>query len=244
MVMHNRFAKLQDADQLREIVKWYADRYLTDPVDEAWFDRVFEAADERYAADFSNYNCLLSDEAWDAVRRHCDKLRVVYVLRDPVARLWSHMKFEFIPAGKRDALVNGDKAALESFLAGPNSAHARYGDILESLQRNLSKDEFKIIFLEDFIETFPQSIRFLEEFLELSQFDYLGINPERKANATENIYIPNSIANSIRDAVMPQLEKLQSLGVDIGRYHRLHNAEQITELERSLHRHKHLSGSS
>jgi len=52
MVMHRRFAQLRDLDELREIVRWHADRYLVSPVDEASFDRVFEHAGELYAADF------------------------------------------------------------------------------------------------------------------------------------------------------------------------------------------------
>ena len=149
--MHNRFSKLHDANRLREIVKWYADCYLADPVDEVWFDRVFSKAGDRWAADFSNYNALLGAAGWQAVRRHAEELRVLYVMRDPVERLWSHMKFELLPIGKREALVRGDMEEVGSFLASASSAHARYDEIIASLRRNLLPEELLVVRLEDIV---------------------------------------------------------------------------------------------
>ncbi len=215
MVMHNRFSKLQDADELREIVKWYSDRYLADPVDEVWFDRVFEAAGERWAADFSNYNALLDDAGWAAVRRHCEELRVLYLLRDPVKRLWSHMKFELLPSGGKDALTSGDRALVESFLSGPSSAHARYADIIKSLRRNLSSDELRIVNLESFVEDFPRSMVELEDFLGVEHFEYDLVDPTRKVNATEQLQIPEFIGERLLEVTRPQIQQLSDLGLTV-----------------------------
>ena len=43
-IFRGRFSKLNDPDKLRENVLWYADRYLTDPVDERWLNRIFEGS--------------------------------------------------------------------------------------------------------------------------------------------------------------------------------------------------------
>jgi len=206
-VMHNRFSKLQDADRLREIVKWYADRYLTDPVDEAWFDRVYAEAGDRWAADFSNYNALLSDAGWQAVRRHAEQLRVLYVMRDPVERLWSHIKFELLPAGRRDALVNGDTEAVEKFLASASSAHARYDRIIESLKRNLAPEELFVVRLEDVLADMNGQLSRLADFMGIRQIDYSGVDPTRKANKTEEIEMPSSVRNSFETALSNEKAK-------------------------------------
>ena len=200
-VMHNRFSKLQDANRLREIVKWYADRYLTDPVNEAWFDRVYADAGNRWAADFSNYNALLGDAGWRAVRRHAEELRVLYVMRDPVERLWSHLKFELLPAGRRDALVNGDMEAVETFLASASSAHARYDRIIESLKCNLAPEELFIVKLEDVLADINGQLNRLAAFMGIRQIDYSGVDPTRKANKTEEIEIPQSVKSRLSDSL-------------------------------------------
>lgn len=192
-VMHNRFSRLKNASRVREIVCWYAERYLTDPIDEAWFDRAFEAAQDRWCAEFSNYNALLSDRGWAGVRRHCDQLRVMYVMRDPVERLWSHLKFELIPMGKREALVNGDLDEVRRFLASSSSAHARYGEIIASLHRNLAPEERFIVKLEDILADLPGQLDRLSDFLGVSRISYARVDPSKKFNPTEELAIPPNV---------------------------------------------------
>jgi hypothetical protein len=212
MVLHNRFAKLKDADRLREIVLWYADKYLADPIDDAWFDRAFEAAGDRYAADFSNYHALLPSTGWDHVRRMANELKVIYVVREPVARLWSHIKFHLIQAGQRDKLLALDTPELERILeTGPISSHGRYGDIVAHLQRNLKPDQLKIVVFEDFIEKFPESAREVEIFLGIRAHDYSNFSASRKANATENLAIPPEMEARLKEVTRPQVRKLREL---------------------------------
>lgn len=205
-VMRNRFSKIQDADVLRDIVKWYADRYLTDPIDEAWFDRVFDEAGDRWACDFSNYNALLSDEGWSAVRQHCGTLRVMYVLREPIDRLWSHMKFEYLPAGLRDQLVNGDPSAVEAFLSSGSSAHARYSEIIASLKHNLRPEELFIVRLEDIVSDLDGQLSKLSDFLGIQRVTYKKVDPARKANSTEELDIPASFLARFEDVLAKEID--------------------------------------
>lgn len=216
MVMHNRFSRLKDPDEVRKIVCWYADRYMTNPINDDWFYRVFEEAGDRYAADFSNYHALLGNSGWDHVKSVTDELKVIYVLRNPVNRLWSHIKFHYIQAGRRADLDNFTQSDLEAILReGSISAHARYGDIVENLQENLDETQLKVLVFEDFTSDFTEAVRQVENFLGLPEHHYRHVNPERKANASEDIPIPGSMREAIQKAVEPQMEKLQKLGVNL-----------------------------
>lgn len=215
MVMHNRFSKIQDADVLREIVRWYADRYLTTPVDDAWFDRVFEGAGDRYACDFSNYHSLLDNRGWQHAKALCGDLKVLYTLRHPVERLWSHIKFHYIQAGQRQFLSSLSPLDLDEVLReGAISCHARYGDIVENLKANLSDSQLKIVAFEDFTGNYMDAARDLENFLGISHYHYKSVDTGRKANATESIAIPEDLYRRMSDAVRPQLQKLKGLGVN------------------------------
>ncbi len=214
MVMHNRFSRLTDAEQVREIVRWYADRYMTNPVDDAWFDRVFTAAGDRYAADFSNYYALLDSQGWNHVKSLTRHLRVIYTLRHPIERLWSHIKFQYIQSGRRADLERFGLRDLETILAdGAISSHARYGDIVESLKSNLADEQLHLVVFEDVQTDFATTIRQIEDFLGITHHAYRGIDPSHKANATEAIEIPSALRERMRQAVHPQLQKLKALGV-------------------------------
>lgn len=215
MVMHNRFAKLQDAEKVREIVRWYADRYLTNPVNDEWFGRVFENAGNRYACDFSNYHAILGDSGWKHAKSMCGELKVLYTLRHPVQRLWSHIKFHFIQAGQRERLTSFGVAELDEVLRdGSISCHARYGDIVEDLLSNLTHQQLKIVAFEDFKSDYLSAARDLEQFLGISHHDYKNVDTNRKANSTEVIAIPPELYKRMQDIVHPQLEKLTNLGIN------------------------------
>lgn len=216
MVMANRYARIKDANRIREIAHWYAARYMTNPIDDDWFDRVYAAVGDRYACDFSNYTCLLDASGWQHVRSTTKTLRVIYTMRSPVERLWSHVKFHLIQAGIKEDRDQMSLGTLRQYLRNGNiSCHSRYGDIVEHLQKCLDPAELKIIFFEEFVEGFPDGARDIEAFLGVGECDYRGVNPRKKANATEHIDIPPSWRDEIARAARPQLEKLSNLGIEV-----------------------------
>ncbi|MDX2274524.1 MAG: sulfotransferase [Hyphomonadaceae bacterium] len=220
-VMRNRYARVNDAAKVRDITSWYAERYLIDPIDQAWFKGAFEtpagSPGDKWCCEFSNYNALLSEAGWAAVRRHCAELRVMYVMREPVERLWSHIKFEFLPAGKRQALIDGDLDEIDRFLASHSSAHARYTSITESLQRNLAPQERFIVKLEDILADLPGQLGKLSDFLGIARIDFAGVNPARKSNVTEALPIPPHVLERLRSALAPELTFYETAGAALAR---------------------------
>ena len=210
-VMHNRYARIEDAEIVRNIVRWYADRYLASPIDEAWLDSVFTGAEDMWCADFSNYHAQLSDDGWANVRRHCENLRVMYVMRDPVERLWSHLKFELIPSGKRQALIEGDLSEVERFLMSLSSSHGRYRDVVASLRRNLSSDELHIVRLEDIVSDLHSGIGAITDFLGISPLDTSKIDRNKKSNRTEELDIPSPVRAVLEEAVSEEIAFYRAL---------------------------------
>jgi len=211
-VLRGRYAQISDADELRTIVQWYAERYLSDPVDENWFDRVFHGSGDLWAADFSNYNALLDEAGWRSVRAHCDELKVLYFLRDPVERAWSHIRFEQMLSGGRAAIMEGSPEVAEAFIRSPSSAHGRYADIVSSLRRNLSEDELRIVKFESFLADFPASMREIEDFLGLPPGDYADVNTGHKVNASAGAPMSEAIRDRLAGALAGQIASLREMG--------------------------------
>src|SRR5205085_4724324 len=78
---------------IRQKLLWYGN-YLNEPVDDSWYVNVFAfRGRQKYCADFSNLHCQLEDAGWRQVKAVARNFRVLYILRDPLQRLWSHIRF-------------------------------------------------------------------------------------------------------------------------------------------------------
>ena len=94
----------------RNRLRWTAN-YLDGPVDDIWYRNLFVYRNaEQYCCDFSNLYALLDETAWRRVVGIADRLRVLYTLRDPVKRLWSHIKFHL--------QITGELARLDDWKKG------------------------------------------------------------------------------------------------------------------------------
>ncbi len=85
----------------RKILAWYYG-YINPGINESWYFNLFrDHGNEKYVADFSNTYAFIDEEGWKTVRRVCENVKVLYTLRDPAKRLWSHIKFHIKFTGKQ-----------------------------------------------------------------------------------------------------------------------------------------------
>ena len=101
-------------EAVRKRLRWSA-AYLDGPLDDDWYRGLFMFRKRQtYIADFSNLYALLPEEAWSKIAARTGKLRVLYTMRDPVKRLWSHVKFHLKVTGKLHLL---DEWTPDEYLA-------------------------------------------------------------------------------------------------------------------------------
>jgi hypothetical protein len=194
--------------------QWYARYASKGPVDDAWYQSLFPALPaDTWAADFSNLYAILSDEAWLRVRRNCGKLRVVYTLRDPLSRIWSHYKFQLQFAEQQAAL---DQVGFRQFKRMLDKEwfwlHAEYDQILARLRRNLKPEELLITHFEDF-RARPEAM--LEQICGFLELPTVNPNPEllsKKVNPSADAQIPDDWRAYAAGKLAPVIERLVAAG--------------------------------
>ncbi len=174
----NRFLTRYDPDKanidvIRRNLHWVS-AYLDRPVDDFWYRNLFQLRDkEIYACDFSNLNAHLPIEAWPQIADKCDRLRVLYTMRDPIKRLWSHTRFQLQISGDTDKLSSWGPDDFEEFVRAPHIwKNAEYGQVLRDLRAGLEPEQRKIIFYEDLHANQRGVLREIEKFLDLPAFNY------------------------------------------------------------------------
>jgi hypothetical protein len=191
-----KFAAGLDANRynprwLRHRLDWFS-RWLNDPLDDEWYAAIFKRKkDQKYAADFSNLTALLDDPGWEHVRRVAGEVKVLYIMRDPLHRLWSHVKFHAQYTGKAEQLANYTPAEFEAAARAPYMwRNSEYGHIVARLKRHFNEDELKLVFFED-IHADPQKwLRDLESFLGVRPGSYDEEKLKMRINTSMDITMP------------------------------------------------------
>lgn len=160
-------------DRIRGNLHWVA-QYLQRPVDDFWYRNLFDLRDtESWACDFSNLHAHVPAAAWPTISNSSDKLRVMYTMRDPIKRLWSHTKFHLQMTNGLKNLDEWGPAEFEQFVRLPHIwDNAEYGKVLRRMKEGLREEERKVIFYEDLHADQRGTLGSIEEFLDVKPFNY------------------------------------------------------------------------
>jgi len=174
---NNRYREFDQSVLSRELfhryLRWGA-TYLSNPIDDNWFNgQLHLEGPQRYACDFSNLHAHLPAEAWSEIEEKCDKLRVLFSMRDPVKRLWSHTKFELQMNNQLDKLTSWGPQEFDRFLRQPHIwDNAEYGSALRNLKKGISPDNLKLVFYENIHTDRDKALLEIEDFLGIAHHSY------------------------------------------------------------------------
>lgn len=200
----------------RHYARW-ADSYLGNPVDDDWYRNQFHfTGRQHYACDFSNLHAHLPVSAWPEIEASCDKLRVLFTMRDPVKRLWSHTKFELQMNNQLDNLSVWKPADFQTFLRQPHIwNNAEYGHILRNLKQGVSPQNLKVMFYENIHADKTAAPREIEDFLGIGHFNYPDWLKERRFTESAKIEMPDFFPGLVADDVARIRAEIEAEGYRI-----------------------------
>ena len=179
------------AAAVRDRLRWAAS-YLDGPVDDHWYRGLFSLKrGQRWAADFSNLYALLPAEAWPRIAGRVGDLRVLYTMREPVGRLWSHLKFHLKVAGETEALEAWGPDRLERYVRQEFIwENAEYGAAIRRMRAGLTEAALHVAFYEEVHAAPRASLAGVERFLGIPPHNYPDGLLARRINATEPRPVP------------------------------------------------------
>lgn len=205
--------EISHAKVLQKRVRWVAN-WLNGPADDAWFNGLFlHRRSERWVADFSNLNALVPSDAWRAIHGRTRCLRVLYTLREPIDRLWSHVRFHL--------KVQGQSHLLETWTVDDIYAHIQEGDYLEHTDyvsaihrlRDGLPDECVRIEFFDRIGSDPRGfVADLERFLDIAPQDLPDAIVSRVINPSPPRPLPEGLAERLAPFAAAQRDGLRAMG--------------------------------
>jgi len=147
---------------------------------------------DKYVADFSNLTCHLRKEDWADLLRTTETLKVIYILRDPIERVWSHYKYhlEFTkhPMTLRPAeRILPFKRMLEKDWFIRNSY---YSTVIRTLTEALPSEDYLICHFEDMVTEPARFLTKVEGFLGIGSIEHDPDALFEKENASTEAIMP------------------------------------------------------
>lgn len=195
----------------------WIENYLGGPVDDAWFNRLFPLAEgEIYACEFSNLSAQLPASVWADLYARSGNLKVLYTLRDPVKRLWSHTKFELEMSKKLHLLDSWKPKDFENFARKPSVwRNAEYGHACGAMIQSLPEDALRIQTYENMTRDPKGTLAGIEEFLDVPAFNYPKWMMTRRPNKSVSVQMPDFFPLLFRADVARIQGELEDLGLSV-----------------------------
>ena len=195
---------------------WYLD-YLLMPRTWNWYTRRFRGvAPGQYCADFSNLSALLPVEYWRELRDRVGELRLLYVMRNPLERLWSHLKFHYQHGGQQNLLeglqqpVGLSEGTEDQFLE-----HSLYAKHLSRILEVVPRENVHLVYFDDIASQPDRVLQGIEEFLGLPHHAYLPGKLTRRINPSIDAKQPDWVQQTYAPAIRRDQAALHDLNVRV-----------------------------
>ncbi len=196
-------------------LSWYANYAKAKDISDGWYIGLF--GDEIYkgfCADFSNLYCQMGFDGWNNVRKVTKNLKVIYTLRDPLERLWSHYKFHMKWMDRENDVpsVHFDefKKLLDQHYFWINAQYSRNYDLLKE---SLADDELMVLYFEDFRKNPEAMLYEVQRFLGVELIPAEKKDLNKKVNKTKSFSLPPEWRDYMLEKLAPEIEKMEKAGI-------------------------------
>ncbi len=116
--------------------------------------------------------CILSAEQFYYVRKFMQpyRTRALFIMRDPVARIWSQCKMEALKGSNRGQKLDPVAAFEAQFNEPMIMRRSNYKSTIENLDRAFDDNERHYAFFEELFQ--PESLKAICSFLEIDMIDF------------------------------------------------------------------------
>lgn len=213
----NRYAKGNAkfiSENIDEIY-WYSNYAYPTTITNEWYESLFSLnKDKMINADFSNLYCQMDSKGWDNVRKVAKNIKVIYTLRDPLKRLWSHYKFHMKWVNREDEALDAGfghfKELLDKHWFWIN---AEYTNNYKRLKENLNDDELMILYFEDFRADPVKMLLKVQKFLGIKEQSPQKGMLNKKVNKTKDFDLPAEWSEHMSIKLRPLVLEMKTEGI-------------------------------
>jgi hypothetical protein len=187
---------------------WYR-HYMTSPIDDRWYAGLFEFRGARtFAGEITPEYAILGRPGLEHIRRLAPEARVLFIMRNPVERMWSQVLHQCRARGLDANRQPAD--AIIAMLAEPRFGElGDYATTLDDMATVFSPGQTLALFYEemhqDRLKALEQVCRFIGTGFDAAYFGELG----RRFNRSQEAALPEAVRRHLREAYRGQAEAVR-----------------------------------
>jgi Sulfotransferase family len=210
---HNREFRRTCAPQLSRairtrdwpLLRWYT-RYYFGGRGDRWYLSLFAEGSGRLCGEVTPAYAMLEAEDVARIHRLAPNVKIIFLLRNPVERAWSHIRFEWME-GRFTGMH--DLAQVRQLIEHPGvTLRGDYLRTLEIWESKFPREQMFIGFFDDIMAQPSRLLRQVYSFLGLQISDVISIPGNRKVHASHELDMPAEIRRYLARKYLPDLEKL------------------------------------
>jgi hypothetical protein len=192
-----------------DTVNWSLRYYLLPRTDQ-WYCSLFAPGEGQVVGEVTPHYAIMGERKIAGVHALSPGMKMVYLLRDPIDRMWSHAAMHFSARFGYHGIDVADEQAIVKFLRSPKHlAHARYFDNLQRWEKYYPPEQMFIGFFDEIARAPGQLLTAIFQFLGITvSDDYIAEIAARKIFAGDYPAIPRHIAGPLAASLIDDLEKL------------------------------------
>nr|WP_298056663.1 sulfotransferase [uncultured Halomonas sp.] len=196
-------------------IAWYANYAQPKEISNEWYESLFsQNKNKRFCADFSNLYCQMGPDGWENVHKVAKNVKVIYTLRDPLSRLWSHYKFHMKWVNREDEALDAGFEHFKELLDKPWFwVNAEYAKNFWLLKKCLPEENLKLVYFEDFRTDPEKELLKVQEFLGLEEIASDKDNFNEKVNATKPFDLPDEWYEYMKAKLSPLCAEMKEVGI-------------------------------
>ena len=162
-------AKVERGEQTTE---WYRNYYFS-LRSWSWYRSLFTPGEGQISGESTPRYAVIPRHKIAAIRRRMPNLKILYLLRDPIDRMWSDLAMFHDQRFGGDGTHTVEASAATQFLGKPGHlAHSRYAENLARWGQFFSEEQIFVGFMEQIADS--------PEMLLENIFDFLGVDSSHR----------------------------------------------------------------
>jgi Sulfotransferase family len=175
-----------------------------------WYGSIFTLADaEQVCGEITPAYALLPSAGIEHILRLAPTIKILYSLRDPIERNWSHIRMIARAEGKTD---------LRRIAAYPDmERHANYPVLLARWRGLVPTDQLLVVFADDITARPEYVMENVCKFLDVDFSPKYFANLQTPVHVGDAAEIPTDLYHFLRDRLRPIYDEMLNLHPEVGR---------------------------
>lgn len=178
------------------------------PMNDNWYIKFFDEPG-KFAMDFTPEYALLPDEGHEHIKRISDRQKVMYVMREPLDRALSAVRYFFKTSG-RDISVASESDILEVARNPVIKNLSQYDHTVPVLERHYDRQNLRFFFYENMMEEKESVLNEVCDWLDIDPMTLPAAELERRDNPTAPFKLPTSVIDELGEALAPVRSRIEA----------------------------------